>query len=323
PCIGPILSSVLIAASLSTKGTMLLVLYSIGFILPFLILSFFSTFFIAFLRRHMGVVKYTARIGAVVMIALGALMIYDALAKNVGSGGEAILSEQMMDEKEEEPTLEKEALPEETNVPGGGEVILEEEKISPDAEEVVPEEKETPPEREETVLKEKEDAVQEEDTLPSAEDEIAEETKSDIDILTSVYMDQYGRLHRLSSYKGKTVFINFWATWCGPCRSEMKYIEELYQTYKDSDVVVIAVASPGIGNEGSISDVKAFLKENGYTYPVLMDTKGELSAIFGITAIPTTFMFSSDGNLFGYVPGSIDYERMVDIVEQTRGGRRN
>ena len=61
--------------------------------------------------------------------------------------------------------------------------------------------------------------------------------------------DQYGKEHTLSEYKGKTIFLNFWATWCPPCREEMPYIDELYEEYNKNqdDVVILGVASPNLG----------------------------------------------------------------------------
>ena len=87
--------------------------------------------------------------------------------------------------------------------------------------------------------------------------------------------DQYGKEHSLADYKGKTIFLNFWATWCGPCRNEMPEIQKIYeetQQEEDSDLVILGIAAPGFGQEGSQEEIEAFLEENGYTYPVLMDT---------------------------------------------------
>lgn len=121
--------------------------------------------------------------------------------------------------------------------------------------------------------------------------------------------DQFGKSHKLEDYKGKVIFLNFWATWCGPCRSEMPEIQKLYEEYtamgNDSEVVILGVAGPGIGQEGTVSDITKFMEENGYTYPVLMDETGELFEWYGISAFPTTYMIDRDGNLYGYVTGQL------------------
>ena len=138
--------------------------------------------------------------------------------------------------------------------------------------------------------------------------------------------DQFGEKHTLEDYRGKVIFLNFWATWCPPCRSEMPDIQKLYEKYQssanaeESEVVVLGVAFPNYGNEGSEEEIANFLSGNGYTYPVLMDTDASLGYAYGISAYPTTFMIDRDGNLFGYVTGAIDGALMEDIVEQTLAG---
>lgn len=130
--------------------------------------------------------------------------------------------------------------------------------------------------------------------------------------------DQYGNSHTLSDYKGKTVFLNFWATWCGPCKSEMPDIQKLYESYGENseDLVVLAVANPG-GQDVSQEEIEQFLEDNGYTFPVLMDDTGITLAYYGISAFPTTFMIDSGGNVYGYVPGAMTADIMESIVQQT------
>ena len=135
--------------------------------------------------------------------------------------------------------------------------------------------------------------------------------------------DQYGMQHTLSDYRGKIVFLNFWATWCPPCRAEMPEIEEIYQENlknPDSDLVILGVAFPGISGEQSQAGIAEFLNENGYHYPTVMDPDGNLASEYYITAFPTTFMIDPDGNIFGYLTGSMSKDIMMDIIEQTRKG---
>lgn len=134
--------------------------------------------------------------------------------------------------------------------------------------------------------------------------------------------DQYGVEHTLSDYRGKVVFLNFWATWCPPCRSEMPDIQKLYEEFEEEereDVAILSVAFPGQSGEQDVDGIKAFLEENGYTYPVLMDEKAETMYAYYINAFPTTFMIARDGSLFGYVPGAMPEETMRDIIAQTLG----
>lgn len=168
-------------------------------------------------------------------------------------------------------------------------------------------------------------------TVPETKTEPAAETTSAVQeeartlppSVDFTLQDQYGNTHTLSDYRGKTVFLNFWATWCPPCRAEMPDIQKLYETYPqegDDALIVLGIASPNLGRETSEEGIKVFMEENGYTYPVLMDTTGEQFMNYGITSYPTTFMIDRDGNVFGYVPGQLTGEIMESIIRQTMEG---
>lgn len=138
--------------------------------------------------------------------------------------------------------------------------------------------------------------------------------------------DQYGKTQKLSDYKGKVVFLNFWATWCPPCKMEMPDIQKIYEKYEKqgekSEVVVLSVAAPNTQDEKDIDGIKSFLEENGYTYPVLMDDGGYTFGVYRISSLPTTFMIDKEGNVFGYVQGGLTQEAMESIIEQTITGKR-
>ena len=141
--------------------------------------------------------------------------------------------------------------------------------------------------------------------------------------------DQFGKTHTLSDYQGQVVFLNFWATWCGPCQREMPDIQAMYEDLglNEEDVVVLAVANPKsdqypYNQDVSEDEVKRFLEGNGYTYPVAMDTTGEVFAAYGVRAFPTTFMIDREGNVFGYVDSTLTRDIMDSIVQQTLDGRR-
>lgn len=136
--------------------------------------------------------------------------------------------------------------------------------------------------------------------------------------------DQFGNTHTLADYKGKTIFLNFWATWCGPCKAELPDIQKLYEKYSEEteeEVVVLGVAGPKMGNEKTEEEIIEFLEENELTYPVLMDIDWTLFQGYGISSFPTTFMIDKEGNVFGYVPGQLSYDIMEDIIRQTKEGR--
>ena len=133
-----------------------------------------------------------------------------------------------------------------------------------------------------------------------------------------------GETFTLSDKKGQVILLNFWATWCLPCKAEMPDIQKLYEkssTEGEDAVIVLGVAAPNMGQEGSEEEIAAFMEEKGYTYPVLMDTEGELFASYGIMSFPTTFMIDRDGNVFGYVSGMLSADMMDSIVRQTLDGK--
>ena len=156
------------------------------------------------------------------------------------------------------------------------------------------------------------------DTSESAADEKA------IPAFDFTLLDQYGNEHTLSDYKGKVVFLNFWATWCPPCQNEMPYIEELYQEYgmNKENVIFLGVANPSTeenpnNNDVSQEEVTKFLKDNNYTFPVVYDLTGDVLRDYYISAFPTTFMIDADGNIYGYVSGELTKSMMTNAIDQT------
>ncbi|MDR3342002.1 MAG: TlpA family protein disulfide reductase [Treponema sp.] len=104
---------------------------------------------------------------------------------------------------------------------------------------------------------------------------------------------------QLSRLKGTVVFLNFWATWCPPCRSEMPSMQVLYDRFRDRGLQFAAV---DIMEEGS--DIAEFLGYFRLTFPVLLDTDGTVSDNYGINAIPTTFIIDRDGSIIAQAVGS-------------------
>ena len=99
----------------------------------------------------------------------------------------------------------------------------------------------------------------------------------------------------LSSLKGKIVFLNFWATWCPPCITEMPSIQRLYNNYKNKDFEILAVTQ---GNSRETrSEIDNFIKKNGYTFPVLLDNTGNTNTIYDINGIPTTYIIDKNGEI--------------------------
>jgi len=107
-----------------------------------------------------------------------------------------------------------------------------------------------------------------------------------------------GKPVRLSDFRGKIVFLNFWTTWCFDCRIEMPHMEKLHQKFKNSNFAMVT-----INLQESASRVKQFFKKLRLTFTALLDSDGEIGAQFRITAIPTTFILNKEGIIIGKVMG--------------------
>ena len=103
-------------------------------------------------------------------------------------------------------------------------------------------------------------------------------------------VDLNGNEVTLSDFRGKTVFINFWATWCPPCRAEMPEIEAIYQKYKDKGVVVI-----GVDILEPEDVVRQFVEQGGYSWTFVLDATGAVSDDYKVTAIPISFFIDREG----------------------------
>jgi len=103
--------------------------------------------------------------------------------------------------------------------------------------------------------------------------------------------DVNGNTVRLSDYKGKVVLIEFWATWCGPCRELTPVLNKIYEKYKDKGFVVLALTP-----EENTNTVKSYIKENNVTYPVLI-TDIKTTRRYGVISIPASFLISRDGRV--------------------------
>jgi len=112
-----------------------------------------------------------------------------------------------------------------------------------------------------------------------------------------------GKEYSLSDFRGKKVLLNFFATWCPPCRAEIPDFERFHRENKD--VVLI-----GINIQEDKATVEEFLSSMGVTYPVLLDRDGKVSAQFGIEGIPTTFLIDKNGKIVAKNVGMMTYEQL-------------
>ena len=271
PCVGPALSSILLLASSAKTtilGNMLVLVYALGFIIPFLILGIFTTQALNFIKKNKKIVQYTIKVGGVIMVIMG-LMTFTGGINNITkylNSNNSYINEETKDKKiEDENKAENDYSDESKNEHNGS------------------------------------------------------NNKDLMEAFDFSLTDQYGNTHTLSDYKGKTVFLNFFATWCGPCKVEMPHIEELYNEHNlnNDDIVIIAVSNPG-GREKDMNGVKQFLKDEGYTFPVVLDESGEVFSKYNIMSLPTTFMINEYGKVYGYVSGALSKDQMESIIKQTQ-----
>ena len=141
-----------------------------------------------------------------------------------------------------------------------------------------------------------------------------DENLTDIEKYSFTLKDNKGNDVTLSEYKGKTVVLNFFATWCTYCKMELPSLEEINSTR--DDIVIFLVATPNIGNEGSKEYIESFIEENGYSMTVLYDETGEVVSKYNVSGLPTSFFFKPDGSVLGYVPGYVEESSLISILEE-------
>ena len=299
PCVGPVLASVLLMASSSATaaaGYALVGVYTLGFVLPFLAVGLFTGAVLRFFRAHGNVVKYTVKVGGALLIVMGVMTVtgwMNGVTSYLSSFGAAPAAQ-------EQPADQDAADAENGGGSDGG----------------GPSDGASGSDRP--------SGGGSADAGAASKDGMRLAPHADL-----VLVDQDGTEHRLSDYRGKTVFLNFFATWCGPCQREIPDIEALYRDRGENagEVVVLGVANPKTSEHPQNSDVgvdevEAFIDEYGITYPVLMDTTGQLFSSFGVSSFPTTFMIDKDGYVFGYAAGMLTADVMDNIVDQTISGVR-
>ena len=137
--------------------------------------------------------------------------------------------------------------------------------------------------------------------------------KEDLQAVDFNLKDLTGRQRSLGAYKGKVVFLNFWATWCGPCRAEIPSMERLYTELKDQGFAIVAVNS-----QEPLEEVSAFVEETGMSFPVLLDTTGKVGAAYGVRAIPTTYIIDPQGAIRGRMVGTRNWysPEIISVVKE-------
>ena len=124
-------------------------------------------------------------------------------------------------------------------------------------------------------------------------------------------LDMDGNEVTLESFFGKPIVLNFWASWCGPCKMEMPDIQKFYEEYgEDIHFLLVSV-------DDSLDTAKAFIAENGYTFPVYFDASSMGAYTYGASSIPLTFFIDAEGNLTAYYMGAMSegiLQQGVDMI---------
>ena len=116
-----------------------------------------------------------------------------------------------------------------------------------------------------------------------------------------------GEQVRLSDLRGRPVMINFWAAWCGFCRIELPEMQEVYESYRDQGFTILAVDV-----QDERAEVQSFVEELGLTFPVLLDSRGEVSRSYRIRGLPTSYFVDQDGVIIGRELGPVDKGWMIE-----------
>ena len=117
-------------------------------------------------------------------------------------------------------------------------------------------------------------------------------------------VDISGKEYKLSGFVGKPIVLNFWASWCGPCKMEMPDFQKAYETYGDRIHFVMVNLTDGSGE--TVKTASDFIASTGYTFPVYFDTLSDAAMTYGVNAVPVTYFIDSSGQLVAYGQGALD-----------------
>ena len=126
-------------------------------------------------------------------------------------------------------------------------------------------------------------------------------------------LDAQGNEVRLSDYFGKPIALNFWASWCGPCKSEMPDFDEAYLA--QGEEIQFLMVNMTDGSRETLDTAKSFVADSGYSFPVVFDVNQEAAMTYAVRSLPTTFFIGADGSMVAYAMGAIDGETLQRGIE--------
>ena len=141
------------------------------------------------------------------------------------------------------------------------------------------------------------------------------ETKSDNKAPDFTVTDIDGNQHKLSEFEGKPVILNFWASWCGPCKKEMPDFDEVYKEYKYK--IHFLMVNLTDGSRETVDTASSYIKSMGYTFPVYYDTMLEAMTNYSVYSVPATYFIDENGNIIANAQGAIDKETLqkgIDMI---------
>ena len=148
----------------------------------------------------------------------------------------------------------------------------------------------------------------------AAEAEAAEETEAAKQAAPDfTAYDAAGNTHKLSDFLGKPVILNFWASWCGPCKMEMPDFDEKYQQYGDQIHFVMVNLTDG--SQETVETASKFIADEGYSFPVYFDTEYSGAMAYGVNAVPVTYFIDAEGNFVAYKQGVLTADNLQTGID--------
>ena len=127
--------------------------------------------------------------------------------------------------------------------------------------------------------------------------------------------DAEGNVVRLSDFRGKAVILNFWASWCPPCKEEMPHFQAAYEEHGEE--IVFIMLNLLADSRETPEKAAEFIADNGYSFPVYSDTKNEAASLYSVTSVPRTYTIDAEGNLVASMMGTFTKAKQLDAyIEQ-------